>query len=132
MTWEYDVITCANPSTIPEEHDTGCTWDQEPIPFGADWKAAYRSAAHRVHAHVLIRNTRSGRSAVTFKSIVGGGLCETCGRSRGPAYNMLGLGLRYVCPDCIDSFYRDACSRAKAMGQYRPEPYEPALAKVEP
>ncbi|WP_178390916.1 hypothetical protein [Streptomyces uncialis] len=129
--WEYDVITCTGRSATSADHDGNCTWNTEPIPFGADWKAAYRSAGARVHAHVLIRNANTGKSAITFKSIAGGGLCETCAQERGPAYDMVGIGLRYVGPACLESFYQDACGRAKAMGQYRPDPYRPAIAKAD-
>ncbi|WP_406153543.1 hypothetical protein OH797_31765 [Streptomyces anulatus] len=128
MPWDYDVRECTNDSTVPQEHDGECEM-RTVATHQDDWRNAYQDAARRTHAVVLIRNRGLGTEAVTFKHTAGGGLCETCARHRGPAFELVGLGLRYVCDQCIRSFYEDACSRAKANGWYRPDPYRPALEK---
>jgi hypothetical protein len=124
MPWSYDVHTCESDS-----HDSFCAMKLVGE-YGEDWKAAYKDAAERPHAFVMLRNTDNDRQVVSFKHTAGGGLCETCATGRGPAYNMAGLGLVYVCHECIRGYYQDACDRAKADGRYRPDPYVPALQKA--
>ncbi|MET8164667.1 hypothetical protein ABZT34_10465 [Streptomyces sp. NPDC005329] len=124
MPWSYDVHTCESDS-----HDSFCAMKRVGE-YGEDWKAAYKDAAERPHAFVMRRNTANDRQVVSFKHTAGGGLCHTCARYRGPAYDMVGLGLVYLCDRCIRGFYQDACDRAKAYGRYRPEPYRPALEKA--
>lgn len=124
-TWSYDVHACESDS-----HDKFCAMTRVAEYPGERWKDAYRDAAGRPHAFVMLRNTANGREAASFKHTAGGGICETCERHRGPAYDMVGLGLVYLCDQCIRGFYQDACDRAKANGWYRPDPYRPALEKA--
>ncbi|MFJ9158708.1 hypothetical protein ACIRPS_18125 [Streptomyces griseoviridis] len=134
MSWRYDLYVCDCGYERPEDHDGTCgAWSHAGTWLNDGFRDAFKAAAREAHAYVETTSPHTGNTAVAFKHINVGGLCEICGPAtgrRGPWTRSVAF-TKFLCAECAASLQAASDGISKSMGVTRWRSVRPVLDDAE-
>ncbi|MGY2119540.1 hypothetical protein ACW9HR_37125 [Nocardia gipuzkoensis] len=129
--YRYDVLVCGSDLVDPGAHDHGCVFTLMASFWDYRYPEAWDVACEYAHAKVMCGINTDEAIHRSFEHIAGGGLCEQCGRRRGPLVRFP-QGHRFMCEPCCRGWVSWDWNWTKQHGMYPTDYWYRPLSQARP